>query len=42
MPIPKSLLQELVSYYTQSPDMPNGVNLDAPFELPAQIQRIES
>jgi hypothetical protein len=41
IPIPKTLLQEVVSYYTKSPEMPNGVDLDAPFALPAQIQRID-
>jgi hypothetical protein len=41
IPIPKTLLQEIVSYYTRSPEMPNGVSLDAPFELPVQIQRID-
>jgi hypothetical protein len=41
IPIPKTLLQEVVSYYTKSPEMPNGVSLDAPFELPSQIQRID-
>ena len=41
IPIPKSFLQELVSYYTKSPDNPNGINIDAPFELPVQIQRID-
>ena len=41
IPVPKTLLQELVSYYTKSPDMPNGVNLDQPFELPSNIQTID-
>jgi hypothetical protein len=41
VPIPKSFLQELVSYYTKSPDNPNGINIDAPFQLPVQIQRID-
>jgi hypothetical protein len=41
IPIPKTLLQEVVGYYTKSPDMPDGVNLDAPFDLPSQIQRID-
>jgi hypothetical protein len=41
IPIPKSFLQELVSYYTKSPDNPNGINIDAPFQLPVQIQRID-
>lgn len=41
IPVPKTLLQEVVSYYTKSADLPNGVNLDAPFALPVQIQRID-
>ena len=41
IPIPKTLLQEVVTYYTRSPEMPNGVNLDAPFDLPSGIQRID-
>jgi hypothetical protein len=41
IPVPKALLQELVSYYTKSPDLPNGVNLDQPFDLPSNIQRID-
>ena len=40
VPIPKSLLQELLSYYSKSDDYPNGINMDDPFELPAEIQRI--
>ena len=41
IPVPKALLQELVTYYTKSPDLPNGVNLDQPFELPSRIQQID-
>jgi hypothetical protein len=41
IPVPKTLLQELVSYYTKSPDTPNGVNLDQPFDLPSNIQTID-
>jgi hypothetical protein len=41
IPVPKALLQELVSYYSRSADHPDGVRLDAPFELPAKIQQIE-
>ena len=41
IPIPKSFLQEIVSYYTRTPDTPNGINIDDPFELPAEIQKIE-
>jgi hypothetical protein len=41
IPVPKTLLQELVSYYTKSPELPAGFNLDDPFALPANIQRID-
>jgi hypothetical protein len=41
MPIPKALLQELVAYYTKSPEMPDGFNLDKPFDLPANIRQVE-
>jgi hypothetical protein len=40
IPIPKSFLQELLSYYSRSDDYPNGINMDDPFTLPAEIQRI--
>ena len=38
--VPKSVLQELVSYYTRSSASPNGVNLDDPFPLPAAIRDV--
>ena len=38
--IPKSLLQELLSYYSRTPENPDGINMDEPFELPAGIQEI--
>jgi len=41
IPVPKALLQELVSYYSRSADHPAGVRIDTPFELPAKIQQIE-
>jgi len=41
IPVPKGLLQELVSYYSRSTDHPDGVRIDAPFQLPAKIQQIE-
>jgi hypothetical protein len=40
--VPKSLIQELVSYYSRSPELPSGVNLDQPFELPSQIRTVET
>jgi hypothetical protein len=41
VPVPKTLLQELVSYYSKTADDPNGVDLDEPFALPAGIRQIE-
>jgi len=38
--VPMILLQEMVTYYTRSPEFPNGVNLDDPFPLPARIRSI--
>ena len=41
IPIPKSFLQEIVSYYTRSSDYPNGISLDQVYELPANIKEIQ-
>jgi hypothetical protein len=38
--IPKSLLQELLSFYSRTPQNPAGINMDQPFALPASIQEI--
>jgi hypothetical protein len=38
--VPKSVLQELLSYYSKSAENPEGINMDAPFDLPAKIQEI--
>jgi len=38
--IPKSVLQELLSYYSKSKENPEGINMDAPFELPSRIREI--
>jgi hypothetical protein len=40
VPVPKSVLQSLVSHYSRSQDNPNGVGLDDPFALPAAIREI--
>jgi len=40
VPIPKPLLQELVGYYSRTPENPAGINMDDPFQLPAAIQEI--
>ena len=41
LPLPKTFLQELVSYYSRTPAHPQGVKLDDQFELPASIRQID-
>ncbi len=41
IPIPKILLQEIVSYYSRTPEKPGGIGLDDPFALPAKIREIQ-
>ena len=41
VPIPKILLQEIVGYYSRTPDKPAGIGLDDPFALPARIREIQ-
>jgi hypothetical protein len=38
--MPKSLLQELLSFYSRTPENPSGINMDEPFKLPAAIREI--
>jgi hypothetical protein len=40
-PVPKMILQEIVSYYSRSPQKPAGIGLDDPFALPARIREIQ-
>ncbi len=41
VPVPKILLQEIISYYSRTPEKPAGVSLDDPFVLPARIREIQ-
>ncbi|MEW5980866.1 MAG: hypothetical protein AB1806_00690 [Acidobacteriota bacterium] len=41
IPVPRALLQELVTFYTRTEANPEGVSLDRPFALPAGIRRID-
>ena len=41
VPISKAFLQEVIAYYSRTPDSPEGFNLDQPFKLPQQIQHVE-
>lgn len=38
--VPKVFIQELLTYYSRTPEKPDGINMDDPFDLPAQIQEI--
>lgn len=42
VPISKTVLQELVTFYTKSPELPKGVNLDEPFDLPSNIRSVQT
>ncbi len=41
VPVPKMVVQELVSYYSKSTANPGGLNLDDPYPLPARIRQID-
>lgn len=41
IPIPKTLIQEIVAFYSRTPTTPHGVSLDDTFVLPARIRRID-
>ncbi len=40
LPVPKTVLQQVVSHYSRSDDNPRGISLDDAFELPASIREI--
>jgi len=41
VPVPRRVVQELVAYYSRTPQHPNGQRLDDEWELPAGIKNIE-
>lgn len=41
IPVPKSLLAQMVTYFTRTADNPKGSSIDDTFELPAAIRRID-
>jgi hypothetical protein len=41
VPVPKMVVQELVSYYSKSASHPDGVSLDDPYPLPSRIRQID-
>ena len=42
LPVPKTILQELVTYYSRSESQPQGIDIEAPFRLPANILEIRT
>ncbi|HZA56331.1 MAG TPA: hypothetical protein VE616_18960, partial [Candidatus Udaeobacter sp.] len=40
IPLPKPLVQELVTFFSRNPENPKGFDLDAPFALPVKIREI--
>jgi hypothetical protein len=41
IPVPRLFIDELLAYYSRSPENPDGVRLDEPFTLPAAIERVD-
>lgn len=41
IPVPVTVLQELVSYYSRTPERPEGLRLDESFMLPSGIRQVE-
>lgn len=42
VPLPKPILEELVSFFSRTAENPKGFDMDAPFELPAKIRQVVS
>jgi hypothetical protein len=41
VPVPKVVVQELVTYYSKTEANPGGINIDDPYPLPARIREID-
>jgi len=41
VPVPKVVVQELVSFYSKTDANPRGINIDDPYPLPSRIRDIE-
>jgi hypothetical protein len=41
VPVPKVVVQELVTYYSKTEANPRGINIDDPYPLPARIREID-
>jgi hypothetical protein len=42
VPVPKSVIQQVVAYYSRSEAQPGGIDFEAPFRLPARIREIRT
>ena len=40
VPLPRPIVQELVSFFSRTPEYPRGFNIDEPFNLPAKIRQV--
>jgi hypothetical protein len=40
VPLPRPIVQELVAFFSRTPENPNGFDMDAPFNLPAKIREV--
>jgi hypothetical protein len=40
IPIPKPLVQELLTFFSRTQENPRGINIDEPFNLPAKIREV--
>jgi hypothetical protein len=40
VPLPKTIVQELVTFFSHTPENPRGFDIDAPFNLPAKIREV--
>ena len=38
--LPRPIIQELVAFFSRTPENPNGFDMDAPFNLPAKIREV--
>jgi len=38
--LPRPIVQELVSFFSRTPEYPRGFNIDEPFNLPAKIRQV--
>lgn len=39
-PLPRSVLQELIAFYSKSPEYPDGITLGKPFPLPSAVKTL--